>query len=232
MTILIDLISAAIGLLLTLMIFSYLIGDGPLFRIALNIFIGVASGYAAAVVVQDVLKPKFNYLLQSNDPIQLILTAIPFVLGVTLFAKFFPRTSWIGNFAMAVLVGVGTATAIGGALIGTLIPQFQAATGAFDFRSTGGGLLQVGQGIVMAAGTIFTLGAFHFSAGRAADGTPKRFALIDGLAWVGRIFIAITLGALFAGVYVAALTAMIERLSSLITNTSTILNLIRQLIGS
>jgi hypothetical protein len=84
----------------------------------------------------------------------------------------------------------------------------------------------------MAVGTIFTLGAFHFSAGRAADGTPKRFALLDGLAWVGRIFIAITLGALFAGVYMAALTAMIERLSSLITNTSTIINLIRQLIGS
>lgn len=226
----IDLISALIGFLLTLMIFSYLIGDGPLFRVALNIFIGVASGYAATVVVHYVLKPKFNYLLQSNDPVQLILTAIPLVLGVTLFAKFFPRTSWIGNFAMAVLVGVGTATAIGGALIGTLIPQFQAATGAFSLRSTivgrGPGYMLL-EGTIMFLGTVFTLSAFHFSAGRAADGTPKRFALIEGLAWVGRIFIAITLGALFAGVYMAALTAMIERLSSIID----FFHLIRQLIG-
>jgi hypothetical protein len=35
-------------------------------------------------------------------------------------------------------------------------------------------------------------------------------------AWVGRIFVAITLGVIFAGVYMAALTAMIERLSSII----------------
>jgi hypothetical protein len=45
-----------------------------------------------------------------------------------------------------------------------------------------------------------------------------------GIAWVGRIFIAITLGVLFAGVYMSALTAMIERLSF-------ILNFIRQLVG-
>ncbi len=36
------------------------------------------------------------------------------------------------------------------------------------------------------------------------------------MAWLGRIFIAITLGVLFAGVYMAALTAMIERLSSIL----------------
>ncbi len=68
----------------------------------------------------------------------------------------------------------------------------------------------------MLVGTVFTLAAFHFSAGRAADGTPKRQPLIEAAAWVGRIFIAITLGALFAGVYMAALTAMIERLHFII----------------
>jgi len=36
------------------------------------------------------------------------------------------------------------------------------------------------------------------------------------LAWGGRVFIAITFGVLFAGVYMAALTAMLERLSSII----------------
>ncbi len=44
------------------------------------------------------------------------------------------------------------------------------------------------------------------------------------IAWVGRIFIAITFGVLFAGVYMSALTAMIERLS-------TIINFVRGLIG-
>jgi hypothetical protein len=191
------------------------------------IFIGVSSGYAATVTVHYVLIPKLANLLQTNDLFQFVLAVIPLLLGVTLFAKFFPRTSWIGNFAMAVLVGVGAATAIGGALLGTVIPQFQAAINAFDLRAAGGGAdaaFRLGEGIVMFFGTVLTLASFHFSAGRAADGTPKRNSMIEGLASFGRIFIAITFGVLFAGVYMASLTAMIERLSSII-------NFIRQLIG-
>ena len=122
---------------------------------------------------------------------------------------------------MVVLVGVGAAAALGGALIGTLLPQAQAAVDGFDIRSAGGGvnaLLQLAEGGIMLLGTVFTLASFHFSAGRAADGVPKRNRIIEGVAWVGRIFIAITLGMLFAGVYMSALTAMIERLSFIINS--------------
>lgn len=230
MSIDIEFISALIGLFLTLLIFSYLIGDSPLFRIAVYLFIGVSSGYAAAVVWHYVLIPKLFRPLATLDPFALILALIPLIFGVSLFTKFSPRISWIGNFAMAVLVGVGAATAIGGALLGTLIPQFQAAIGAFDLSSAAGAVNPVFallEGTVMFFGTVLTLAAFHFSAGRAADGTPKRLRLLEGLAWVGRLFIAITLGALFAGVYMASLTAMIERLSSIIN----FIDLIRQSIG-
>ncbi len=214
MSIDIETISALIGLILTLMIFSYLIGDGPLFRIAVYLFIGVASGYAAAVVVRQVIVPKFSAFPTSSLYQQIVFGIIPVILGASVLAKFFPRTAWIGSFAIAMLVGVGAATAIGGALVGSLIPQFNAAIGAFDFRSVPGNraLYALLEGSIMLVGTVFTLAAFHFSAGRAADGTPKRMSVIEGAAWVGRIFIAITLGALFAGVYMASLTAMIERL--------------------
>jgi len=78
--------------------------------------------------------------------------------------------------------------------------------------------MQLVQGGVMLLGTVFTLACFHFSAGRAADGAPKRNRILEGVAWVGRIFIAITFGVLFAGVYMSALTAMIERLSFIINS--------------
>ena len=122
----IEVISAVIGFVLTLMIFSYLIGDNPMFRIAVYLFIGVASGYAAVVVWHSVLIPKlFDQLL--GGPTQLALTVVPLILSVSLLAKLSPRISWLGNFAMAVLVGVGAGTAVGGALVGTLIPQAEAA---------------------------------------------------------------------------------------------------------
>ncbi|HSO12195.1 MAG TPA: hypothetical protein VLT51_07455 [Anaerolineales bacterium] len=207
----IEVISAVIGFVLTLMIFSYLIGDNPLFRIAIYIFIGVASGYAAVVIVKDVLFTKFQSLPLDNPP-QLLIGLIPFFLAATLLAKLSPRISWIGNFAMAVLVGVGAATAVGGALVGTLIPQAEAATEALGSRS----VLVLIEGAVMLSGTVLTLAYFQFGAKSTIDGSVKRNAIFELLAWLGRIFIAVTFGVLFAGVYMAALTAMIERLSSII----------------
>lgn len=208
-----DLLSAVFGLLFTLMIFSYLLGDNPLFRVAVYIFIGVSSGYAAAVVWHYVLVPKLFEPLA--DPNQLVLLVVPLILSFSLLAKLSPRISWIGNFAMALLVGVGAAAALGGAVLGTLIPQVQAAMDAFDFRAastTADAFFGLINGVVMLAGTVFTLGYFHFSMQRAPDGTPGRNRVLEWIAWVGRIFIAITFGVLFAGVYMAALTAMIERL--------------------
>ena len=213
----IELISAVVGFILTLMIFSYLIGDNPLFRIAVYIFIGVSSGYAATVIWQYVLMPKLIEPL--GDPNQLVLLVVPLILSFSLLAKLSPRISWMGNFAMAVLVGVGAAAAVGGALLGTLVPQVQASIDAFDFSSATSAsdiFLRLVDGGVMLVGTSLTLAAFHFSAQRAADGTPKRNRILEILAWVGRIFIAITFGVLFVGIYLAALTAMIERLSFII----------------
>lgn len=221
----IELLSALVGLILTLMVFSYLIGDNPLFRIAVYLFVGVASGYAATVIWHYVLVPKLFQPLTTRDPNQLLLSIVPLMFSISLLTKLSPRISWIGNFAMAVLVGVGAAAAVGGALLGTLVPQVQASIDAFDFRAAGGNpILTLLEGTVMFFGTVLTLASFHFSARRSADGTPQRNPILEWIAWLGRIFIAITLGVLFAGVYMAALTAMIERLSSVI-------NFIRQLIG-
>ena len=220
----IELISAFVGLILTLLVFSYLIGDNPLFRFAIYLFIGVPSGYAATAVWHNVLMPRLFSRLDDLD--QLILLVVPLILGISLLAKLSPRISWLGNFAMAVLVGVGAATAVGGALIGPLLPQAEAAMNMFDPGAPGGGsfFARLFQGGVMLIGTVLTLASFHFTLGRADDGAAKSNRILDGLAWAGRLFLAITLGVLFAGVYMAALTAMIERLSSLI-------NFIRQLIG-
>ena len=48
------------------------------------------------------------------------------------------------------------------------------------------------------------------------EGQPAaRAAWLEGIGWVGQFFVAITFGALFSGVYLAAITALIERISYL-----------------
>ena len=64
----------------------------------------------------------------------------------------------------------------------------------------------------MLVGTISTLVYFHFST-RPTAGGPQRSRLVIWLGGIGQVFIAITLGVLFAGVFAAAMTALIERLN-------------------
>ncbi len=211
-----DFISGLIGFILTLLIFSYLINDNPLFRMAVYLFIGAASGYAAAVVWQYLLAPQVSVVIHSEDLGEWLLAAIPLILGVSLLSKLSPKISSLGSVAMALFVGVGAATALGGAVLGTLVPQVGAAIGAVDVQAdSGDAFAKFIEGGVMLAGTALTLAYFQFSAGRAPDGTPKRNIVFEGIAGVGRLFIAITFGVLFAGVYMAALTAMIERLNAM-----------------
>jgi hypothetical protein len=72
------------------------------------------------------------------------------------------------------------------------------------------------QGIIVLSGIIATLMFFHFSARRTENQAIIRPKYIDTLAKIGQGFIAITFGVIFAGVYSAALSALVERINFLI----------------
>jgi heme/copper-type cytochrome/quinol oxidase subunit 2 len=116
--------------------------------------------------------------------------------------------------AMALLVGVSAAVAVGGAVTGTLLPQAGATINLFDTHAAAS-VPQLAQmmfnGAWILAGVTTTLVYFHFGARTTRDGSARRFGFIEFLAFIGSIFLAITLGVLFAGVYSAALTALIDR---------------------
>ena len=206
------------------MILSYLIGDNPLFRIAVYLFVGVTAGYVASVIWWQVLSPRlFTPLLPAiltGSMLEKVIVLVPLLGSVFILMKISPRLSKIASISMAFLVGAGAAVIIAGALIGTIIPQISATINFFDpqlaaARNIGVGEV-LGNGFIVLAGVVTSLAYFHFGARPQANGTTRRFILIEFLALVGRIFIGITLGVIFAGVYAAALTAFIERISSLI----------------
>lgn len=222
MAISLDLITGAISFLFTLLILSYVIGDNPLFKIGTYIFVGVSAGFIAAIAVWQVVIPRLvSPLISTSVSItEKGLLLVPLLGALLLIMKISPRLSGMGRIVMAFLTGVGAAVTIAGALTGTLMPQVMGTINAFDMAPYQGnaGLLfeSITNGAIVLFGTIFTLSYFHFGARPRADGSMRRLGLIEIFAWVGRIFIGITLGAIFAGVYAAALTALIERLSSLI----------------
>lgn len=215
-----DLISGLAGFVLTLMVLSYLIGDNPLFRFANYLFVGVSAGYVALVIWSQVLVPGLFTPLRTEAWPARGLYLIPLFLFVLMLMKVSPRLAWLGGPAIGYVAGVGAAVAVGGAIFGTLFPQTMAAAEPFDLSM--GGLTQallngsILNGILLLLGTVTTLAYFHFGARRKPDGTVRRNGLVNMVAWIGQVFVAVTFGVLFAGVYSAALTALIERISSLI----------------
>jgi hypothetical protein len=206
------------GLFLTLVVLFYLIfGDNALFRLVTYTFIGVVAGYVVILVIFQVLLPRLSSLLISQEPVLVLIGVVEIVLGLMLFLKLWQRTSFLGALPMAILVGVGAAVTVGGSVFGTLFGQIGGTIGLFDLQKNSDPLLSLLEGTFVLVGTVSTLAYFQFNVRSKAalaeqDGKAGRAPVIKVLAVIGQVFIGITLGAMFAGVYTSALTALIERI--------------------
>jgi len=216
-----NLIWAVIGFTLTVLVLSYLAGDNLLFRFVIYAFVGMSAAYVALIVVTQVLWPQVVIVIINGSLQNQVVGLVGLVLGILLCGKLVPRLAKLGNIPMGYLVGVGAAIAIGGGVVGTVIPQVLSSVDISWLHSNHGDKLffwsPLLNGIVILAGTITTLSYFHYGAKKNKDGKIRRGFIIEALSWIGKAFIAITLGAIFAGVFSASLSALVERISFLIT---------------
>jgi hypothetical protein len=197
-----DTIGLIVGAVLTFLVLTYIIGDSFLFRLAVYILIGAGAAYAAVAVFFDVLVA--NVRQAQGNPGALAVVVIGLVLGLMVWFKASPRLAWIGNIPMGYLIGVGAATVLGGAIIGTLGPQIVAA-GA-PATSPSGGQPEIITTIIVAAGTIITLLSFGYY--RVGRDNPFQLINVAGR----RFFLMIGLGAIFALVFMASVTLLLDRL--------------------
>ena len=227
-----DLAGTILGFLLTCMVLSYIFGDNPLFRFSIYLLVGAAAGYAGAVALRNVIYPTLILplfdLVGGNYSNSSWLSLVPLGLSLLLLTKLSSRFGQAGNVTMAFLVGAGAAVALAGAIVGTLFPQVQVSINQFDLASLPGDtplnwLIDLFSRLISILGTLLTLVYFHFSTRQGSGTNASRGPFLENLAVLGRFFIAITFGAVFAGVYAAALTALIDRLNTLIEYVFSIL---------
>ncbi len=212
-----DLIGMVLGFFFTILVFTYIIGDNPFFRVTISIFIGVSAALAVVMVAYNVLWFQLLVPLIQDPAAGLTRLAPALILGLWLLSKAFPRLGRFGNPVMAYLVGAGAATAIGGALLGTIFPQVSASSSQFDLNAAGTNpWASLVRGIIILGGAVTVLLYFHFGVRSRPNQAPHRIAWIEDLSRVGMIFIGITFGSLFAGVYSASLASLLERLQSIV----------------
>jgi hypothetical protein len=228
-------IGTLVAFALTLMVYCYLGKDIPflygIYRIAAYLFVGVALGYGAIVAWHSVLAPRLLLRLEGGQWWYLA----PLALCLLLLSKV--KRSWggAGNVTLAFMFGVGAALAVGGSLVGTLIPQVQAAFVSLNpahyegIVAQEGGLsaVYVSNAVLVAIGTISALLYFTYTADagarsetRAPSGTRARGRLLDGLVRTargfGKVFLTFTFGALFAMSSLSFLSLLVDRVRFII----------------
>lgn len=195
----------AIGLILTLFIFSYLLGDNPLYRLAVHILVGVSAAFAAVIVMQQVLGPILAQIRANPTDPKNALWLIPLLFALLLVLKQLPATAWLGNSSLALMVGVGAAVALVGAVTGTFWPQVTAVSGSNALQK-----------IIIALFTISVLLSFQFTAiRRPATWQPPAWQ--RAIAITGKVVLTITFGVLFANVLGTSITLLTDRINSIFT---------------
>jgi len=221
-----DTVGLIIGAILTLCVFSYLLGDNALYRVAEHLFVAVAVGYVTVlafhqVLIGKLLRPMAEAARAPDGPdvFRLVLLLIPLVLGLLLMFKSSRRPgplSWLGNLTIAYLLGVGAAVAIGGGLLGTLLPQVGAAADITHYAQAYSGGLALVSGLIGLVGTAGVL--LHFYFGRRQEGrlSGLRASLVQTWGGLGWWFILIAFGAILATTFLARLSQLGGRIQFLL----------------
>ena len=229
-------IGLSVGFILTLMVFSYLLGDNPLSRLAIHILVGAGVGYAIVVILYRVINPKLLVPLwsiaQERSESDWWLNLILILLSILLLSKMWPRLSRWGDIPIALIIGTASAVAIGGVVIGTLIPQILSTIHIAQvdsvqaFESSPGTLSNFIAAMLIIVGTLSTLLVTHYSTlGLNLSSKDRRISL-RYLTHLGWFFLAIAFGSLFSGAVIASLTILADRAQFLIDAPTEIIRLL------
>lgn len=192
-----------ISLALTLMVFSYLLRDTIVYRLAIYVFVGITSAFVVIAVFENVIVPSFA---NSGDTILLVIAVL---LAALLLLKSVPRLGVLGNLSLAFLIAVGAAVAVTGAVAGTILPLISAvAQPNTSFLNS----------IVLLVGVVTTLLYFQYTARRRTDDIVTRGRFGSVVATVGEGFIVVMLGATYGAILVSSLSVLTGHLSQLLGN--------------
>ncbi len=207
------------GVVLSLMVFSYLLGDNLFFGIAMYILAGVSTGYTAVVLVTRVIIPMMIMPLADFPQIPALLALVPILLSILLLSAMFTKSSKAAALPLGFLLGLLAALSIAGIARGTLAPQLLSIVNSFDPQLVvSEGLpnwTAIFQAFMMLLGVIAVLFYFHHRL-KTKNSLQSPDLWLDGFSGVGQVFIGITFGAVFVGLFGTALSALIASLNRII----------------
>lgn len=210
-----NLIGGIVAALLTVMVFSYLLGANPLWKIAQSLLVGVSVGYVSLVVLTQVVAPRIAQIIVPPEGMPAAdrwLGMVPIALGLLLLLRIAYPGAWPASFSLNLVVVVGASLALGGALAGTIVPQALDTMRLVTVSGDPAAIAALVGNVVLVAGVVCSLTYFAF--GVKADG--ERAMPIKQLSMAGKWVLIVAFGAILGSLATTFYAALIERLSSLV----------------
>ena len=172
----------------TIAVWSYLAGARRPFVLMQHLLAGLATGYLVLLAIRDVLLPRLVAPLFEHPRENALLVPALVLVGMLVGASWLPRRAMapVG----AILVGGIAAYALGGAVVGTILPQIAAALPVAGAASP-----EVVGELVSLAITSLVLLAFLHGAPRGQlttrAATLGRWLLVGGIGgWIGFLVVS------------------------------------------
>lgn len=215
---------ALVSFVLTLMVFSYMLGDLPLIRVlyrsAVYIFVGMTAAFTLVVSYEGLILPYLQDIQNSGtswttlgNSADVIIFFTALLFGALLLLKPVRSLTWLTNSVYAVVIVVGASVAVVGALSGTLFPLLHTTvTIPEDLSADFGALVDR---LIIFVGTMTALFYFHYQTRAKSGAGAGQSRLGRGFRHIGKVFIVTALAAIYASTILTSLTILSERVSFL-----------------
>jgi hypothetical protein len=201
---------------LTLCIFSFLYKDNPFYRFAEHLIVGLSAGYWIGILYHTSLKDLWLEPLAVNTAAlfspeglflskigALSLNIIPGVLGIFMFLRLFPKTSWLSRWPIAFYLAISAGVALPLYLQSFTVEQMRAS-----MIPLAGTPWEIICDLIVIAGTICGLAYFYFS--------MEHKGALGGMAKFGVWILMIGFGSTFGYTVMSRISLLIGRFRFLI----------------
>ena len=183
-----DLVATWVAAIVTLLVFGALLGERRVFGWTQHLLAGLATGFLALIALTELVGPRLMEPIVADPSGRPELWLGLALVATAAAAPWLPRR--ISVIPVSIAIGSLAAFALGGAVIGTLLPQLDAAI----VRPGGSAAATLGGGLAVAVTALVLVGFLHgMPRGRiltAAVGAG-RWLLIGGIGgWLGFLILS------------------------------------------
>ncbi|MCP5004984.1 MAG: hypothetical protein GY941_13775 [Planctomycetes bacterium] len=195
------------GVAFTLAMYSFLYKDNPVFKIAENLFVGVAMGYWIVITWFNILKPDvFETLIvpifkDTGKPPQFGIL-FPTLLGIFMLLRVSKKLAWLSRWSFAFIVGLGAGITIPNFIHAFILKQL-----TFD-SLIGTSIPGSINNFLILLGVVSVLIYFFFSV--------EHKGVVGGISIIGVWFLMVAFGASFGYTVMARMSLLIGRMQFLI----------------